>query len=204
MSNIKSQSLKASVASTQAYVTSTLAYVASTFGFAILGLFALGAGGDPVLAAPPTPSRIPAVQALADCRAIVDNPRRLACYDAAAAQFDASEAKGDIVVTDRNQVEGVRRQAFGFALPSLSIFERGPKAAPINEVQLRVESAAKDAANRWIIHLEGGQIWRQIDTDPLTRDPKPGAMVNIHHGSLDSYLLNLVGSNATIRVHRDQ
>jgi hypothetical protein len=97
----------------------------------------------------------------------------------------------------------MKRQAFGFSLPSLSLFERGPKAAPINEVQLKVESASRDSAGHWIIHLEGGQVWRQIDTDALSREPRPGAMVSIRHATLDSYLLNVAGSNATIRVHRD-
>jgi hypothetical protein len=154
-------------------------------------------------AATPAASRIPAVQALADCRAIADNTQRLACYDAAAAALDKGEAKGDIVVTDRAQVEGMKRQAFGFSLPSLSLFDRGPKPEPVNEVALKVESAAKDGAGHWIIHLEGGQVWRQIDSDALSREPRPGSTVTIHHGALDSYLLTVVGSNATIRVHRD-
>jgi hypothetical protein len=147
--------------------------------------------------------RVPAVQALMKCREVSATSERLACYDAAAAEFDKGEAKGDIVVTDRAHIEGVRRQAFGFALPSLSLFERGPKPAAIDHVDVKVESAAKDGAGHWIVHLEGGQVWRQIDSDPLNREPKPGSMVTIHHGALDSYLLTVAGSNATIRVHRD-
>jgi hypothetical protein len=172
-------------------LTSTLAYPVSTM-----------AKLEEVVS-PGSDGRIPAVKALVDCRAITDPNRRLACYDAAAEAFDKSEAKGDIVVTDRAQVEGMKRQAFGFSLPSLSLFDRGNKPAPINEVQLKVEGAAKDGSGHWIIHLEGGQTWRQIDSDPLSREPKPGAIVTIHHAALDSYLLSVNGSNATIRVHRD-
>jgi hypothetical protein len=159
--------------------------------------------GSLAAAPPQAASRVPIVQALADCRAIPDNTQRLACYDAAAAALDKGEAKGDIVVTDRAHVEGMKRQAFGFSLPSLNLFDRGARPEPINEVALKVESAAKDGAGHWLIHLESGQVWRQIDSDPLSREPRPGATVTIHHGTLDSYLLSVAGSNATIRVHRD-
>ena len=50
---------------------------------------------------------------------------RLACFDAAAARLDEAEKKGDIVVVDRRQAQEVRRQAFGFTLPSLTLFDRG-------------------------------------------------------------------------------
>jgi hypothetical protein len=138
-----------------------------------------------------------------NCRQVAVASERLACYDAAAAEFDKGEAKGDIVVTDRAHIDGVRRQAFGFTLPSLSLFDRGSKPAVIDHVDVKVESAAKDGAGHWIIHLEGGQVWRQIDSDVLSREPKPGSVVTIQHGVLDSYLLTVAGSNATIRVHRD-
>ncbi len=147
--------------------------------------------------------RVPAVQALMNCRKVDAASERLACYDAAAAVFDKGEAKGDIIVTDRAHIDGVRRQAFGFALPSLSLFDRGSKPAVIDHVDVKVEAAAKDGAGHWIIHLEGGQVWRQIDTDLLNREPKAGSMVTIQHGALDSYLLTVAGSKATIRVHRD-
>jgi hypothetical protein len=138
-----------------------------------------------------------------NCRQVAVASERLACYDAAAATFDKGEAAGDIVVTDRAHIEGVRRQAFGFALPSLSLFERGSKPAVIDHVDVKVETAARDGAGHWILRLEGGQVWRQIDTDPLSREPRPGSVVSIRKGALDSYLLTVAGSNATIRVHRD-
>ncbi|HEX6865720.1 MAG TPA: hypothetical protein VF122_00670, partial [Caulobacteraceae bacterium] len=62
--------------------------------------------------------RPPVLQAVVDCRAIADSSARLACYDAAAARLDEAEAKGDVVVLDREQRQQARREAFGFTMPS--------------------------------------------------------------------------------------
>ena len=72
------------------------------------------------------------MQQLLDCRKLADSAARLACYDKAAATMDQAEAKGDIVVVDREQARKVRRQAFGFTLPSITLFERGEKPEEIS------------------------------------------------------------------------
>src|SRR5687768_1383863 len=64
------------------------------------------------------------VRALADCRRLAEDAPRLACYDAAAARLAAAEQQGDVVVVDREQARAARRQAFGFNMPTLNIFDR--------------------------------------------------------------------------------
>jgi hypothetical protein len=165
----------------------------------------IGALSGPAFAAPPAavPGRAQAVQALADCRKIADNTARLACYDGAAATFDQAEAKGDIVVVDREQARSMRRQAFGFTLPSLSLFERGEKPEEINAADDTVASAQKTPAGKWVIHLQNGGTWAQIDTNEVTIDPKPGMPVTIRKASLGSYLMK-VGHNGAFRAHREE
>ena len=67
----------------------------------------------PITAAPAAKAvgRAAELQKLIDCRKIADNTQRLACFDAAAASFDQAEAKGDIVVVDREQARKVRRRS---------------------------------------------------------------------------------------------
>jgi hypothetical protein len=159
----------------------------------------------PAFAAPPpaVPGRARAVQALADCRKITDNTARLACYDGAAATFDQAEAKGDIVVVDREQARSMRRQAFGFTLPSLSLFERGEKPEEIEAAVGTVASARQGPTGKWVIHLQDGATWAQIDTNQVTIDPKPGMPVKIRKASLGSYLMT-VGHNGAFRAHREE
>lgn len=161
--------------------------------------------GASALAAPPPAAaeRAPALRKLTDCRQIADNVARLACYDLVAAEIDTAQDKGDIVVVDREQAQAVRKQAFGFTLPSLSLFDRDGKSEPLEAVTLKVESATRGADGKWVMRLEGGQIWRQIDTTEFSRLPKPGATVTIKSALMGSYKLSVAGSNVAVRVHRD-
>jgi hypothetical protein len=148
-------------------------------------------------------ARAALVQKLADCRKVAADTARLACYDAAAAALDTAEQKGEVVVVEREKAEKVRKQAFGFAMPSLSIFDRGQPAEAVDTVTLTVETARRGGDGKWVVRLEGGQVWRQIDTAELSRDPRAGASVTIKRASLGSYKLS-TGGAAAIRVHRDE
>ena len=147
--------------------------------------------------------RAEVLQKLTDCRKIAEPDKRLACYDQAAATLDQAEAKGDIVVVDRNQARQVRRQAFGFHLPSISLFERGEKPEEVDTITSTVASARQNGAGKWVIQLEGGAVWVQIDADELFTDPKPGMPVRIKRASMGSYLM-IIGNNRGMRVHRTE
>lgn len=153
-------------------------------------------------AAASPPARAQILQSLSDCRKLADASERLACYDKAAAGLEAAEASGDVVVVDRDQMRSVRRQAFGFSLPSLSLFEAGAKDEDLDTLTLKIESARQQGDGKWVFRLEGGQVWRQIDTGELMRDPRPGGTATIRRAALGSYKLSLGGAS-TIRVHRD-
>ena len=139
---------------------------------------------------------------LTDCRGIAADVERLACYDAATAEIDRAEAKGDIVVVDREQARAVRRQTFGFTLPSLSLLDRSGAEGDMDTVTLRVESATPLPDGKWLLRLEGGQVWRQIDTTVLSRSPRAGGSVTIKRAMMGSYKLS-TGGGAAIRVHRE-
>lgn len=144
-----------------------------------------------------------AVQAAIDCRRLTDDKARLACYDSAVDALGKQLAQGEVVAVDHAQVQQVRRQAFGFALPSLSLFDRGGKPDEMSEVVLAVESALRMGDGKWLLRLEGGQVWRQIDTGDFSRDPKPGAKAVIKKAMLGSYMM-MIGGHSPVRVHRDQ
>ena len=169
--------------------------VTVTFAFAVAATGAQAA--DP---ASPPPQ---AVQAAIGCRKIADNAQRLACYDKAVDVLGKALDQGQVVAVDHAQVQAVRRQSFGFTLPSLSFLDRGARPEEINEVVLTVDSAHQTPDGKWVIGLEGGQIWRQIDTGAFSRDPKPGAKATIKKAMLGSYMM-MIGGHAAVRVHRDQ
>jgi hypothetical protein len=148
----------------------------------------------------PTPK---AVQAAIDCRKLTDDAARLACYDSAVDALGKQLAQGEVVAVDHAQVQQVKRQAFGFMMPSLSLFDRGGTPEEMSQVVLAVESAQRMGDGKWLLRLEGGQVWRQIDTGDFSRDPKPGAKATIKKAMLGSYMM-MIGGHSPVRVHRDQ
>jgi len=173
----------------------------------ILAAGVLGAGllARPLAAAPPptpvAPDRAKELQQLMECRKLTDAAQRLACYDQAAAVLDQAEAKGDIVVVNREQARKVRRQAFGFTLPSISLFERGEKAEDIASTVDKIARVRRLPTGRWEIKLESGATWVQIDATEIPIDPKPGQPVKINRASLGSYMMQ-VGNQRAVKVHR--
>lgn len=154
--------------------------------------------------APKALGRAELVKALSACRAISDPTERLACFDRAAAALDEAQTKGDVVIVDRHEVQEVKRQAFGFSLDALSIFNKGGKEPPEDaSINAIAKAAFQNASGKWVVTLEGGAVWRQIDSDSLNIDPHPGSKVHIRRASLGSFLMSIDGQNS-IRVHRDE
>jgi hypothetical protein len=157
----------------------------------------------PALAASPKIDQAAVVKAVTECRKLTDGPQRLACYDAAVAKMDEAQAKGDLVTVDREQRSTIRRQAFGLTLPSLTIFDKGEKTEEINVQSFKVEGASQNGDQRWVIRLEGGQVWRQIDDNSLRDSPHAGSTAVISKGALGSFAMKVDGQQQ-IKVHRDQ
>jgi len=148
------------------------------------------------------PTRAPVVQSVLDCRKLQDTTQRLACYDKAVDSMAQAEDKGDLVTVDREQRRVIRRQAFGLTLPSLSLFDRGEKPEEINRITATVKSASQDPYKRWIIVLDDGAVWRQIEDGDVDRPPHHGSAVAIRRAALGSFFMNIDGQIA-IRVRRD-
>lgn len=163
---------------------------------------AFAMSGPARAAPPPAPSRAPTVQAVIACQALVDNAQRLACYDKAVAGMAQAEVKGDLVTIDREQRRAVRRQAFGLTLPSLAMFDRGERPEEADRITAKVKSASHTVTGKWVIELEDGAVWRQIDDNQIYKSPRPGSVAAIRKAMLGSFFMNLDGQQA-IRVHRD-
>jgi hypothetical protein len=163
--------------------------------------FAATSVAGPAAAQPKVEGRAALLQQLADCRKLTDDAARLGCYDSATAALEQAEAKGDIVVVDREQARTVRREAFGFSLPSLSVFERGEDKDKIDNITGKIASARQDGAGKWVLRLEDGAVWQQIDVQELSLYPKAGQSVTIRKATLGSFLASVEGRRA-FRVRR--
>ena len=165
----------------------------------------------PALAAgkPSKAQRAAVLQAIVDCRAMTDTTARLSCYDAAAAKLDEAEAAGQVVVVDREQARQVRKEVFGLQLPSLDIFNLGggkgaaAKGEDVDRLLATVKQATRQADGKWVLELDTGAVWRQIEDGYYGKDPRPGSKVEIKKGSLGSFMLKVDGQQA-FKAHRDR
>jgi hypothetical protein len=152
----------------------------------------IGGGARP---APPIAN--PAViQGLLKCRALTDSAERLSCFDKAAATIESATANGDLVAIDREQRRAARRQAFGFALPSLSFLERGDKPEETSRITAVVTSANINSNGQWVVQLEDGAVWRQTEGGELGRPPRKGSKVVISRGALGGFFMTIDGQGA--------
>jgi len=161
---------------------------ASLTSAALLALILLPTAAN---AQPKPEARSAMLQKLIDCRKLTDEAARLACYDQATVALDQAEAKGDIVVVDREQARKVRRQAFGFSVPSLTLFERGESQEELENTTGVVDVARVNGAGKWVIKLQDGAVWTQVDSNEMFRDPKAGMSVKIRQASMGSFLMTI-------------
>jgi hypothetical protein len=164
-------------------------------------LAAVGAWSAAAAAPKPAPTNAPVVQAVVDCRKIEDGAQRLACYDAAVEALTSAQKSGDLVTLDRGQRQAVRRQAFGFTLPTLAMFDTGEH--DVDRIDETLASASEGVEGRWTFRMQDGAVWRQIDDEFLSRRPHAGSAIVIRKAMLGSYMLSVDGQPG-VRAHRDE
>jgi len=147
------------------------------------------------------------------CKEIVTDAERLACYDAAVGRLKAAEDAGEVKTFTRKEVEEVRRDSFGFSIPSLPKLAFGGKDADgkdasgeLKEVTFAIASVKKEidpvrrTSERVRVTLENGQVWVQTD-DKNVRVKKSMQEARIYEASFGSYKMKLDGGLA-FRVER--
>lgn len=185
------------------------------FATAFVAVSGLSQAQSTAGSAPSSPSPLSPIYACADK---TDPTERLACYDGAVAAIRAKEEKSEIVTFDKQRVEKVRREAFGFSLPSLPklglpAFGSGKKsggstdaATAANDVDIEeqtfVVTSQRMAGDRVVLTLENGQVWRLVEAGELNGPRRPPFNVTIRTAAMGSYILTVEGRNKGYRVRR--
>jgi len=172
------------------------AVIRSSAAMVLLALFA-----GPAALATEAPARAPAVQTVLECRKIEDGAQRLACYDKAVGAMAKADETGDLVTVDRQQRTTLRRQAFGFNLPSLSMFDKGQKLEENDRLTAKAAKVSRNRDGQWVITLEDGAIWVQTDDASLYPAPHAGSAIAIRRGTLGSFFMTIDGQQ--VRAKRE-
>jgi hypothetical protein len=168
-----------------------------------LGCLAISSGVNAAPGAPSIePGRAAVLKALTDCRKLTDSASRLACFDKATEALDVAESQGEVVVMDREQVRAVKRQAFGFNLPTLHIFDRSNKPdEKIDHLVLDLSEAHLNGEGRWVFVSTDGAVWRQTDASDFAEDPHKGSKLLVKNGVLGSFFCK-VDNQPQVRCQR--
>ena len=159
--------------------------------------------------ASPAASPVDAVYA---CASLPDDAARLACYDAAVGRLKQAEETGEVTTVTRAEVEQVRRESFGFSLPSMPSFARSrltaeggtSTTAELDEITVSVASIRRDPHDKLIVTLADGAVWEQIDSKRITYSSRnPPAVATIKTAALGSFRMTL-GRSGTFRARRVQ
>ena len=158
------------------------------------------------------------------CADKTDATERLACFDSAVAAVKAAEGRSEIVALDQPRVAAVRREAFGFRLPSLPRFGFGGAASPSASAGVSVPTATSNlaarareevedeqifsvarvgqAGNRVAIYLENGNVWHFTEAGELNAPRQTPFNVRIRAAAMGTFMLNVEGRNKGYRVRR--
>jgi hypothetical protein len=184
----------------------------------------LAAGLSPAVSGP-APEDI--LESLGKCAAIADNKDRLACYDALAPHVkEAIAAPPAALPGNRPPTKEEQSSWFGFNLSGLFGASPAQQTTPqqfgqekTDEVHAKEDAAAHEIESitagvtdyaytpfgKFIVFLDNGQVWHQIEGDAdhaqFHKNPKDNK-VTIERGMIGSYNMLLNDSDKVFKVTR--
>lgn len=135
---------------------------------------------------------------IAACRDLAATEQRLACYDA----LPVGDASAASVTIDRQGVETLERDAFGFTLPSLSRLFPALGGESVSRVELTIDRVVDRGDGSHLFLMSNGQRWLQIEAMPAN-NVRAGDAVEIRRGALGSFVLVSPRGGAPHRVRRE-
>ena len=145
------------------------------------------------------PAKHSPLSSIYSCGDITDAMQRLACYDTNVAILKKAEQKKEIVAVDVAMAQTIKREAFGFHLPSLSKLGL-PKIGQDKKIDALVVkvSSIRKPGRKYIIKLENGQVWQEVG-GRLNYVPKGNLTATIKPKSMGSYMLSISNGKTTVK-----
>lgn len=133
---------------------------------------------------------------LLKCRGVADATERLGCFERTAEELHKAVQARDLIVVRKTTVDAARRARFG--LPDNGKDVLGGEAA--EEIKATIRSASATVEG-WVVALDDGSTWQQVDATASNIDPRAGMAVTIKRGALGSYRL-VLNPHAAFKVRR--
>ena len=145
-------------------------------------------------------------QALTKCRLIEDIVERVLCYDKFVDTRFPTESSDSVETStppELDESRAVPDAQFLFGTNDAEakrIVETTLAIEQIDQIEAIVTDVRKSAGRKLTVTLDNGQIWRQLDNDPIGIES--GETVVIRKASLGSFLMEKKSGSRNIRVKR--
>lgn len=172
-----------------------------------VALTPLAACALPILAtAQEAPSGAPSdpaiVERMRQCSAIADDGARLGCFDAVSTTLLAEFDRGQVRLVRTEEIEKTRRNAFGFSLPTITLFggndKDGEEVEALDVLNSTITSVSRLGEDSWRFTIaEGDAVWEVRDAPSRFREPRVGDSVEFEKAALGSYWVRVNGRMGT-------
>lgn len=114
------------------------------------------------------------------------------------AEFDG----GQVRLVRTEEIEKTRRSAFGFAMPTITLFggkdEDGEDVEALDRLNSTITRVNRIGEDSWRITIaEGDAVWEVRNAPARFREPKVGDSVEFEKASLGSYWVRVNGRMGT-------
>jgi hypothetical protein len=131
---------------------------------------------------------------LKSCQLLTDDSERLACFDNAVSAIVTANDAGDVRVVDREDVQRVRRQLFGFTVPDLDILQgdgADENSGELLETVITSVRYQRDSAIRFT--TSEGAVWLINNAPTRLRTINEGDTVIFRKASLGTFFIRIGG-----------
>lgn len=144
-------------------------------------------------------------QEMVRCSAVAGDAERLACYDRLAASLSAEaaasiEARRTAAAEAAKQaaIEAEKRRVDEFGGEQAGVTRGG--GDKLDALSGKVVEAFLDPYGKYLLLLDNGQMWKQLDGKLLT--VRAGDAISLERASLGSYMLRVDRQRRSVRARR--
>ena len=138
------------------------------------------------------------VERMRQCSALADDGQRLICFDEVSARLLAEFDDGEVRLVRTDEIEKTRRSAFGFALPTITLFggkdEDGEEVEPLDTLNSTITRVSRIGEDSWRFTIaDGDAVWEVRNAPSRFREPSVGDSVEFEKAALGSYWVRVNG-----------
>ncbi len=141
--------------------------------------------------------------AMLECVKIIDDTRRLACFDSVVENIsESSNITQKVMPTKQEKIADFgKTQLRESPVKAVRIEQKKAEEKDLKEITLKVKKSVYTATKKFVLFMENGQVWKQKDGRKI-RLPKGAFEVVIKKGAIGGFNMIVPTKRTIIKVIR--